>query len=127
MLLKYTDRCTLIPPVLHFEPRFFTSLNVSANKDRIFQEVLDRAILWRHKRAKSFDVYDFRYTDYHGFPEIEPTNWASFKVRYYSTYKEGRFKVAEYDHWTEEFPLLAILGVPVVKIDHNKISFYNDR
>lgn len=94
MLLTYTDRCTLIPPVRHFEARMYTTIRVQCNKDEVLAEVLLRAILWRHRSAKSFDVYDFYHTDYYGLPVESPTGYATVKIRYYSRVSEGRFKVA---------------------------------
>jgi hypothetical protein len=113
MLLTYTDTCTLIPPVRHFAPRDYTVMYWAANLGTAIPSSLYRALQWRHKRAKSFTIYDFTYTDYHGYPSNEPTLWFSCKVRYYSTAKEGMFKVpADFDdNLNHEFNLLAVLGL----------------
>lgn len=113
MLLKYTDKCTLIPPVRHFAPRDYTTMSWAANIGTAPQEAIYRALQWRHRKAKSFSVYDFTYTSYSGLPETEPTMWFSCKVRYYSTVKEGMFKVpANFDNnLAHEFDLLAVLGI----------------
>lgn len=113
MLLRYTDTCTLIPPVRHFAPRDYTTMSWAANNGEALHTALYRAIQWRHKRAKSFTIYDFTYTDYTGYPELNPTPWFSFKVRYYSKPNEGMFRVpADFaENWRCEVNLLAVLGI----------------
>lgn len=113
MLLTYTDRCTLIPPVRHFAPRKFTTLSWSANIGTAPQEALYRALQWRHKAAKSFTIYDFTYTSYSGYPVDDITSWFSCKVRYYSRAQEGMFRVPVdfADNLQHDFDLLACLGI----------------
>lgn len=73
--------------------RNYARLGVQTSPNDVFSKVLAMAITWSPKKAKSFDVYNFYHSDYHGNEVNAPTGYASFRVRYYSTAEEGRFKV----------------------------------
>lgn len=116
MKLLNTVNSSIAAPVYPFEPHYFMRLSVQTNPDNAIHDALYRAIQWRHKRAKSFTIHGFCHVDYYGYPQDRPTGYAEFTVVYYSTAKEGMFKVpANFeDNWKHEFDLLACLGIEVI-------------
>ena len=49
---------------------------------------------WAPRRAKSFTIQSLIHTDYHGMPVDSETGYARVEVAYYTTQKEGKFRLA---------------------------------
>lgn len=56
--------------------------NVSTRADWLARQ-------WAPSRAASFTIQSLRHTDYHGYPAEVETGYATIKVAYFTTKKEG--------------------------------------
>lgn len=83
--------------------RDYLQLGVQTNPGCEFLKALWLADRWSPRRAKSFSIIDFVETTYSKLPVDlyeGPTGYARIRVVYYTTSKEGHFKVGEFDHYT---------------------------
>ena len=64
-------------------------LGFQTNPDKIFEDITRTINFWKPAKAKSCTVFDLRYTDYHGYEVNHITGYGEFKVKYFTTKKEG--------------------------------------
>lgn len=80
----------------------YLSLGIQTNPGCEFLKMLWLADQWSSKQAKSFSILSYTETTYSGLPVAlheGPIGYASFKVAYYTTSKEGNFPVGEFSHY----------------------------
>lgn len=71
----------------------FLSLGVQTNPDRLLEDSISKANAWAPSQAKSFTIIESQNTNYHGHHVTEVTGYASIKVAYFTTMREGKYQV----------------------------------
>lgn len=67
----------------------FLLLGVQTNKGNVQNEVHRKVRSWAPSRAKSYTVFSFFHTNYHGVRVEEETGYATFCVEYFTKLNEG--------------------------------------
>lgn len=68
-------------------------LGVQTNVGSTDREADNKARAWAPKRAKSYTIYGFEHTDYHGRRVSKETGYATIVVHYFTTKTEGQRKL----------------------------------
>ena len=70
----------------------FLLLGVQTNKDNVQKASEEKAKAWSPKKAKSFNMEIYN-TDYEGHRSDNNTGYANITVSYFTTTKEGKYKI----------------------------------
>jgi hypothetical protein len=71
----------------------YYKFGIQTNKDNIDNRMHENCLHFKPSKAKSYTIFDYVNTDYHGIPTGEViTGYADFKVKYFTRITEGEFK-----------------------------------
>lgn len=71
------------------------TLGVQTNPEELEADSITKANSWAPSRAKSFTILESRNTNYHGHSVAQVTGYATIKVAYFTTVKEGKHQVVK--------------------------------
>lgn len=69
------------------------TLGVQTNPEDLLADSISKGNAWAPRLAKSFTIIESQNTNYHGHHVVQITGYATIKVAYFTTVKEGKHQV----------------------------------